>query len=237
MQILKQIYRANYAGENVITRLVKERGEWHPTVEFVPNQVINTHSTDQAVVLGQGETLSDFDLRFLKDHAGGLLATNRLQSYGINEIYETFEPDFLIVDGDLSVANIANSGYTNDHIVYTKAKYVLNYPGKFYLIPQSVGFDPNALAVYMACFDGHKRVYMLGFDEYTHPDLDMHDEFKVQTLPLIMATYPDVDFVRVNEYATTSCHDNLISRPNFRQISHRDFVLEADIGALKTESV
>ena len=49
---LKQLYRANYAGENIVSQLTLAGGEWNPETEYVPNAVTNVHSTSQAVAIG-----------------------------------------------------------------------------------------------------------------------------------------------------------------------------------------
>ena len=248
MQKLKQLYRSNYAGENIVTQLNLASGEWNPTTEFVPNAVTNTYTTNQAVAIGNGESRAGFDLNYIANHQGGLLGANKLQSYGCNALYRDFTPDFLIATGSVIVDEIANSGYTANNIVYSTADVVLKYPGKFYLIPQNVQFDAGAIAAYMACFDGHKKVFLLGYDHYDmesginnvykdtngYPSGDATDngEFYAVSLRDVVSTYSDVEFVRVMPHDTHWIHSRLTPLPNFRQINYRDFVVEADVGVL-----
>lgn len=227
MQKLKQIYRSSYAGESIVTELILENNEWEPVTEYVPNSVFSSHTTSQAVAIGNGPTRNEFDLRHIARHKGGLLAASKLQSYGCNYLYQTFTPDFLVAVDAEKVKTIAESGYTENHIVYTNAQYMLEYPGKFYLTPQNPAYDAGSLAAYLACFDGHRKVFLLGYDNYTNEN---EHAFWVSTLLSVMITYPDVEFVRVmptNKYAVS---DALIRQVNFRQIGFREFVLEADIG-------
>lgn len=248
MQKLKQLYRSNYAGENIVTQLNLVGGEWNPTTEFVPNNVTNTYTTNQAIAIGNGESRLGIDLKFIKRHQGGLLAENKLQSYACNAAYRDIQADFLVATGDEIVKEIADSGYCADNIVYANADSVLKYPGKFYLTPQNVLNDAGSIAAYMACFDGHKKVYLLGYDNY-----DMHSpynnvykntngyltsshtdngEFFARSLHDVISTYNDVEFVRIMPTASYWMHDMWKPLVNFRQISYRDFVLEADIGTL-----
>lgn len=245
MQILRKVHRENYAGEHVVTTLRYEGNEWNYEKEFVPNNVTNTHSTTQAVAIGNGESRLTFDLRYIAQHRGGLLAANRLQSYGCNALYRDFTPDFLIVNGDKIVEEVANSGYTNDHIVYAHAAHIESYPGKFYLIPQNVHIDSGALAAYMAAFDGHKKVFLIGYDQYDHPqdvnnvykntagypdDDEMHNgDFLALSLSKVIKVYHDTEFIRVMPERTHWIHPLFLPLPNFRQINYRDFVIEADI--------
>lgn len=227
MQKLKQIYRSTYAGESIVTELNLSDNQWEPVTEFVPNSVFNTHVTTQAIAIGNGPSRLGFDLGHIARHRGGLLAKDKLQSYGCNYLYQEFTPDFLVAVDKEKVNTIAESGYCDDHIVYTNAQYLMEYPGKFYLTPQNPAFDAGSLAAYLACFDGHSKVFLLGFDGYSD---SAEDTFWVKTLLAIMETYSAVEFVRVCPTAKYICTAELQRRTNFRQISFRDFVLEADIG-------
>lgn len=246
MQTLKQIYRTTYAGENIVTQLNLSGGEWSPNTEYVPNSVVNTHTTSQAVAIGNGTSRLGFNLNLIKNHKGGILGVNKLQSYGCNALYRNFAPDFLVANGEKIITEIANSGYADDNIVYAHADAILSHPGRFYLIPQNVYIDAGALAAYIACFDGHKKVFLLGYDQY--PDASptnnvytgtngypsaaeiQNCEFIVKSLVNVVQTYEDVDFVRVMPTAKWWVHESLKVLPNFRQLSFREFVLEADIG-------
>lgn len=246
MQQLKKLYRNQYTGENVITKLTLENAEWNPEAELVPNSVFSTHTTTQAIVIGNGESRLDFDLTHIANHKAGLGGADRLQSYGCNALYRDYNSDFLIATGDDMVAEIANSGYCNNNIVYANGDALLKHTGKFYLVPQNVYYDAGSLAAYMACFDGHKKVYLLGFDSYhnTGPHNNVYkgtnayppedqwssNDFFTSTLYHVMTTYSDVDFIRVMPTNTWWWPDSMLGLLNARTITFRDFVLEADIG-------
>jgi len=246
MQSLKQIYRSNYAGENIITNLTLSGGEWNPETEFVPNQVFNTYTTGQALAIGNGESRLTLDLSYIVNHKGGLYGSNRLQTYGCNALYRDMTPDFLIATGDAIIEEIANSGFCDSNIVYANADSVLKYPGKFYLVPQNIQYDSGALAVYLACFDGHKKVFLMGFDNYYGEGDIMNNVYKDTdgyrsssefdngvffrlSLAEVMKTYSDVEFVRIMPTVDHDVPGHWDPLPNFRQISYNDFVLEADI--------
>jgi len=246
MQKIKQLYRSSYAGENIITQLTYQNGEWNPETEMVPNQVFNTYTTTQALAIGNGESRLQFNLENIANHKGGLFGTNRLQTYGCNALYRDFTPDFLVAVGDDIVKEIAQSNYVNNNIVYTNGQHILEYPGKFYLVPQNPSFDAGALAVYLACFDGHKKIFLMGFDGYdeTSPINNVYkgtngypveDELQNETfwnlsLNTVINTYPDVEFISVMPTAQWYLDSMFDSKPNFRQIDYRDFVSDADIG-------
>jgi hypothetical protein len=253
MQQLKQLYRSNYAGENIVSTLVLKDGEWNPTTEFVPNRVINTHTTTQAVCIGNGESRQDFDLRYIGAHMAGLGGADTLQSYGCNALYRDFTPDFLIATGDEIVKEISNSGYASNNIVYANANHLLEHPGKFYLVPQNISYDAGSLAAYMACFDGHKKIFLLGYDQYDNhhqyhganynniykgtngylpEDETQNGHFFTTALYNVVVAYPDVEFIRVMPEKTWWIADELLPLANFRQIDYNEFRIEADLGLL-----
>jgi hypothetical protein len=246
LQTIKQLYRDTYAGENIISQLTLKGGEWNPEVEFVPNAVSNMHTTTQAVAIGNGESRLEIDLRHIANHRGGLAGVDRLQSYGCNALYRDFRADFLIATSDAMADELVASGYCETNIVYANSDQILRHPGKFYLIPQNLYWDAGSLAAYMACFDGHSKIFLLGFDGYhgepglnnvykhtngyLKPDQAQNGAFWERGLYTVMTTYPTVEFVRVCHTAESWIPGELNVLPNFRQINYRQFVLEADIG-------
>jgi len=248
MQQIKRLYRSTYSGESVVKNLTYANNTWTPELELVPNNVFNTHTTTQAAVIGNGESRANFDLNLVVKHVAGLGGIDSLQTYGCNALYRDYTPDFLVAVGEDIVREIAESNYCTDNIVYANADYLLTYSNRFYLIPQNLYLDSGAVAAYMACFDGHKKVFLLGFDSYdeTGPYNNIYkgtngyqltdklhsNVFFTQSLHSVMTTYSDVEFVRVMPEATWWAHDQHNVLPNFRQINYKDFVLEADLGLL-----
>jgi hypothetical protein len=141
---------------------------------------------------------------------------------------------------------MVNGGYCDKTIVYGNANMVLDFPGKFYLTPQDPSWDMGAIAAYLACFDGHQQVYLMGFDTYSgesnyhmnvyvgtenYPAVDeaTSEEFFTKTLQQVMNTYPDVDFVRVVPTKNFYMPEAWKYQVNLRQITFREFVLEVDL--------
>lgn len=246
MTNLQKIYRSTYAGETIVSHMTREGQEWKTETEYIPNSVFSTHTTNQAVAIGNGESRLQLNLSHIANHKGGVLAANKLQSYGCNAFYRDFTPDFLVATGEEIVTEIANSGYTNDNIVYTNAYPIMEYPGKFYLIPQNLSLDAGSIAAYLACFDGHKKVFLIGYDNY-HDEEITNNVYKDTygypasginqngvsfelSLFRVMQTYDDVEFVRVMPTATWYVPPRWSDLVNFRQVDYRGFTLEADLG-------
>jgi hypothetical protein len=82
--------------------------------------------------------------------------------YGCNGLYRDFEPDCLIATDRPIAEQIQNSGYSQTHKFYTRKPIhglgALPVPKKYH----SNSSGPIATA--LAALDGHKTIYMLGFD-------------------------------------------------------------------------
>jgi hypothetical protein len=252
MQKIKPLNRSTYGGDNIVTELRYTGGAWHPTFEHVPNAVFNNQISNKAVVLGNGpsrlELYPQGDLfQLLANHKGGLLAAGRVQTYGCNAIVRDFIPDFVVANDEVA-SELVNSGYCDQTIVYGTGDMVLKYPGKFYLPPQQPPYNMGAIAAYLACFDGHQSVYLMGFDCYDshagehftyniyagttgYPGAEAPntEAFFIKAMEQVMSTYPQVDFVRVMPTDTYVVPDSWQYFLNFRQIGFTDFAREVDL--------
>ena len=91
---------------------------------------------------------------------------NQLRSlgkiYGCNGLYRDFEPDCLVATDRPIAETIQNSGYSKNHRFYTRKPVTglgaLPVPKKYH----SNSSGPIATA--LAALDGHKTIYLLGFD-------------------------------------------------------------------------
>jgi len=248
MKQLKKLYRRDYSGEDVVTDLVVQDWKVTLTKEFIPNSVFNNQISNKACVIGNGITRKEFNIDAVFNHFGGLLSRDKLQTYGCNALYRDHSPDFLVVSGDDDgiVTEVAESGYCNDNIVYASAPHIQYHPGSFYLIPQDPGWNSGSIAAYLACFDAHKTVYLLGFDgqDTDHYNYNVYAGtrgyqtatnaqagplFFDVTMKSIFDLYNDVDFVRVMPSEYASMPELWKYSTNLRQISFRQFVLEADL--------
>jgi hypothetical protein len=245
LQLAKN-YRTDYTGEDIIVERKHEGRVWHDIKETVPSAITNNQISNRAVVIGNGVSRLDFNLDNLKK-ASGLLGASTVQTYGCNALYRDFATDFLVATGNNGIIDeIATSSYVDNNIVYTNNLHLLEHPSKFYLIPYDPYADAGTTAAYIAAFDGHKKIYLLGFDGYDTPghnnnvyaDTPGYDptwEFEVEGEKLInnriqlFNVYNDVDFVWVTPHGRNTMPEDLKWVRNHRQISFRDFVLECDL--------
>jgi len=244
MQKLKKMFRSDYTGENITVRSWWENNQWNYAQEKIDNGVINIQTSNRAVAIGNGDSRAKYELFLLKNHRAGRGAA-AVQTYGCNAIYRNFSPTFTVATGPAVCKEIAESDYCDDQIVYANSEIVAQYPGKFYLIPQDMHYNSGALAAYLACFDGHKKVYLMGFDcgagenynnnmyagtnGYAPANQNYSDELWVKTLVHVMETYNDVEFIRVMPTQDWYCPDEWKGMSNFRQITYGNFVTEVDL--------
>ena len=62
---------------------------------------------------------------------------------------------------------ILKTGYPTDNIVYTNGVNCVKYPGNFYLIPLNPRVLLPALPLYLAAFDNHKEIFLIGYNRET----------------------------------------------------------------------
>lgn len=244
MLIPHKKYREDYTGEKIVTERTHSHGIWNDVYEFIPNAVTNNQISNCAAVIGNGPSRLTFDLNNLKNYSG-LLGATTLQTYGCNALYRDFTPDFLVAIGNNGIVEeIADHRYHRTNIVYSNAIHMLEHPNKFYLIPYDPYADAGTTAMYIAAFDGHKKIFLLGFEGQDTPGINVNvyantngydrtkvavsdiDQVWVQNRKLIFDTYYDTEFIRVGGGIIPTSWKYC---PNFRQISYRDFVLEANL--------
>ena len=115
----------------------------------------NQQLSNIAFVLGNGQSRLNVNHRKLK---------NQGTVYGCNALYREFEPDHLIAVDVKMVNEIIASGYHHTHSVWTNPnKGIMATTGINYFSPHK-GWSSGPTALHFAATQGHKTVYILGFD-------------------------------------------------------------------------
>jgi hypothetical protein len=143
------------------------------------------------------------------------------------------------------IQEVATSPYTKDHIAYANNSAVVEWQGRFHVIPQDPPWNSGTLAAYLAAFDGHKKIFLLGFDNndtaghnynvyantpcYPKLESNVVESFWIESMLVLMTTYSDVEFIRVAPNANFTTPEAWKYFVNFRTIDFHRFVLEADI--------
>lgn len=106
-----------------------------------------------AFVLGNGISRKDIDLYTLKKHG---------KIYGCNALYREFAPDVLVSTDPGISREIQESGWPAGRRHYTRKPFANS--GSLRLDPRYKGMSSGPNALNIACKDGHKTVFLLGFD-------------------------------------------------------------------------
>jgi|694.fasta_scaffold19651_10 hypothetical protein len=257
MQKIKQLYRKDYTGEDVNVTAEYVNQLWRYQTEHVANPFENLPLSNRAVVVGNGVTRLDFNLNlFLAarnttdwgERSGWKPPINnagRFNTYGCNALYRNYQPDFLITTGAEMIAELANSEYCDNNVVYANKQAVTNYPGKFHYVPQDPQWNSGAVATYIAAFDGHQKVFMIGFDgadsadssynvyagtnAYPQAPDSLLEDYWELSMAEVFKAYPDTSFVRVAPTKSFRTPEAWKYCLNYRSIDFRQFVLEADL--------
>jgi len=216
-------YRQNYIGEFVISETKWSGGRKQQRREWIDNAITNEHISGRAAVIGSTVDEEQFNARVLQAHRGGLLGSKNLQTYGTAEVAKTMRLDFTV---DVILENLTSllaSGYDTANIIYTTAKNCLSSPGKFYLIPNNPNLSAPALALYLAAFDGHQEIYLLGYNKETPCAVN---NWASQVSEVIKA-YSEVTFTLVG--IKSNMFQEWIDCANTKSLTYQEFISRCDV--------
>jgi hypothetical protein len=216
-------YRSDYAGEFVILETKWSGGKKSETREWIVNPIDNHHLSGRAACIGSTLDQQRFDYTRLQRHRGGLLGSKKLQTYGTGAIAQQMRLDFTVETNVDNLTKILQTGYQTNNIVYTSPRYCIAHPGEFYLIPMRPRLVDLATVVYLAAFDGHKEVFMLGYTDETSAG---HNEWTDQIAGIFCA-YTGTKFYLVGE--PTRMPNTWVSCPNTQVMTYGDFIGYCDI--------
>ena len=246
---MNKFYTKDYTGQLISTRVSWKQSNKDINEIWVDKTVVNDKHHGVAHVLGNGSSRLKLDINvLLKGQHGGADGIQTIgQTYGCNLLYKDFNPTFLVAIDPIVVKEIADSGYCNNNIVYTNVKSIIKNPGKFHLYPMKIDCNVGSLAIKLACADGHKTVYLLGFDFmvdpndniYTgHPRYLPNEDYTAtnkkwtKSMLQIMQTYDDVQFICVNTHIKGDYPTDFLYLRNFKQVSVLEYYNLAQLGAI-----
>jgi hypothetical protein len=99
----------------------------------------------------------------------------------------------------------------------------MTYPGDFFLVPMSPQLSEIALAVYLAAFDQHEEVFLLGYNNET----PVEDSGWISHVNSIFEAYAETRFVLVG--ASVNMPDAWRNNRNVDTMKYREFVTYCDI--------
>jgi len=215
-------YRVDYPGEFVITNITIRKGKKEETREWIANPIVVNHVSERATCIAYSPDIKDSLYERIQKNNGGNLGKLRMQVYGDESVWEKLEPNFLVSYNTEILENMIKHGYTQKTIIYTSSSKCIKYPGEFYLMPQSISLQPQPASVWLACFDGHKEIYMVGFDD----DGSTIKQKMINSVATIMRTYRDVKFIQVTDIHS---HDTWKKEINFESMDFNTYISHCDV--------
>lgn len=216
-------YRKDYTGEFIILNTSWSGGKKRTRREWMPNPVENHHISGRAACIASTVDQVEFDFTMLQKHKGGLLGSKKLQTYGVGDVAKLMRLDFAVEKDDNVLNELFVAGYYKDNIIYTTPKQCIKHPGMFYVVPYNPPMAKEVLLAYIAAFDGHKEIFLLGF----HEGANIGQNNWVGQLAKVIETYPSTHFYHVSYKPQTP--NEWKNYGNFTQLTHRDFIHYADV--------
>jgi len=139
-----------------VDKSIYTKAQWKKLRDERRQQKLRTKiDTNPAFVLGNGTSRQSINLDNLKSK--GMI-------YGCNALYREFSPDYLICVDPRMIHEVNRAGYQNNHSVWTNYNIAYkNYKNFNYFDPMK-GWSSGPSALWLASTQGHKTIYILGFD-------------------------------------------------------------------------
>lgn len=183
-----------------------------------------------AFVLGNGQSRSELDPDFLlkKGHV-----------YGCNGLYRTHSPTVLVATDRPIAEAIQQSGYSQKHKFYTRRP--IEGMGAMKVPKPYFGYSSGPIAVALAAQDGHRQIYMLGFDmgptqkglfNNIYADSEFYKRSDSQPtftgnwqrqIQQVARDFPNTEFFRIHGATTAEIRD-FDNVPNLKKMQMADFV-------------
>lgn len=220
---MQERFRRDYTGEFVLVQSRWSQAIKQEQREWIPNVIENNHISGRAAVIGSNADSEMFDYRILQRHNGGLLGKKKLQTYGCGQLWKDMRFDFFVSYDRAILNKIQETNYTDDTVVFTDAKNCVAHPGKFYLTPFQPTLDQVALAMYLAAFDGHEEVFLLGCNKDT-PYVNANWQDNINE---VIQSYPATTFILVG--VPSNMPDSWRNNRNVKCMKYREFITYCDV--------
>jgi hypothetical protein len=221
--VIQARYRRDYDGEFVVVETRLADGRNTQVREWIPNVIDNHHISGRAAVIGSRALSHRFQYQRLQRHRGGLLGKKRLQTYGASDLWQDMKFDFFVSADRSAIADMVQQGYDQRSTVFTTARLCIDNPGRFYLIPYLPQIDILAVSVYLAAFDGHAEVFLLGYCLETPTG----SRTWISDIDSVMSAYAGTSFVLVG--VEGNMPESWRSHSNVRCMTTREFVSYCDV--------
>jgi hypothetical protein len=221
--MIEQRFRRDYTGEFVILETRWKDGHNQQTREWIDNPIVNHHISGRAAVIGSRILSHRFQYQRLQRHRGGLLGRKRLQTYGTGDLWRDMRFDFFATTDRAEITEMLAQDYDSSSTVFTTARICIEHPGRFYPIPYLPQIDGLAMPVYLAAFDGHEEVFMLGYCQETPGG----SKNWTRDVDQVITAYAGTSFILIG--VEGNMPESWRSHANVRCMGIRDFVTYCDI--------
>ena len=216
-------YRSDYPGEFIVLETQWIGGAKKQKREWVANPIENHHISGRAACIASNIDTHRFDHTILQRHRGGLLGSKKLQTYGVGSVAHRMRLDFCVESNANNLKKLIDYDYHNNNIVYTTNKNCLAWPGLFYIIPYRQNWLDITQAIYLAAFDGHKEIFMLGYNNETPVD----SQNWMSEIKTLFDAYSGTKFYLVGEM--TNMPVLWLDSANVLTMTHREFISYCDV--------
>ena len=216
-------YRSDYPGEFVVLETRWSKGKKEQRREWVPNPIENQHISGRAACIGSNIDFEHFNYTRLQRHRGGLLGSKKLQTYGNADIALEMKLDFVVSNDNKKLEMLIDNQYAENNIVYTSSRKCIEHPGVFYLTPYNPRLCDLALQIYLAAFDGHQEIFLLGYNN----DSMQKNLRQIDDIAQVFNAYNQVKFFLIGE--ATNMPSQWLDCNNIETMCYRDFVGYCDV--------
>jgi hypothetical protein len=221
--VIQERYRRDYHGEFVIVETRLADGQSQQTREWIPNVIENHHISGRAAVIGSSTLNPPFKYQRLQRHRGGLMGKKRLQTYGTGKLWRDMRFDFFACTDRSEIDHMVTENYDEHCTVFTTARMCIDNPGRFYPVPYLPQLDSVTIPLYLAAFDGHIEVFMLGYCIETQAGTKTW----ISDIDNIMSAYSGTSFILVG--VEGNMPESWRSHVNTRCMTVRQFISYCDI--------
>lgn len=238
MELTTPRYRTDYVGET-LNGYSKTTGEFATLFVKPRENLFVKPFTDTAVILGNGMTRNYPDVQMILGANSRKVAEAYKLVYACNRaVYDETAYDYYVVKHRVFLSNIPEEKLPQ---IYLPSDIFLDYKNAN-LLPYMSWLDSGTSAAYLACFDGHKKVFLIGFDGdcgrgyqtvyddhfpyNNNPKTVDYDTWK-DGLTFVMKLYRDVEFIRLQIDGQAS-PDEWRALPNYKDVNLRQAVLLGD---------
>jgi len=232
-QLNSPYFRRDYKGEPIT---YVDNGQMKSL--FVnPREFPYDRQVSTAIVLGNGISRITPEVQLIINQNNRRVAEGYKTTYACNAAYRDVKADYYIVKERLLFAEIPVEKYNS---MFVSNDMWVTYRDTN-LIPYIYYMDSGSTGAYLAAFDGHKKVFLFGFDgsdndtnqnvyanslgyernDFTH---ETHHSYLYE----VCRVYNSTEFYRVRTYHSYNYSKQLNSLPNYHEVNVREAVLAGD---------